>query len=350
MTDSQGGFFYQDGEDVTFYIGSVVLGQSSAKGIVTPVDLGGGTQTNFNTNVINISRFLISLDEDGNPNNGITIPQSVRDALVGIKVDFSDPTLDNDAGVKKMFEKLNGLGIFPEEQGRGLVSSQDAQVHLSNTLNQITAEDEIAAEELKNLTVHASIDLPLFSNVIMVQNQSLNLQGSAFGGKPPYSFSWHMDSEKPFSAKQSPGKFTFKAQGSYNLFLTVKDSTGDTSTIIRHITVFSPDTQTGPFAPDSIPTATLLSPAPGSVFKIGDTVDFQAMIFNGNVPLYYDWGIGYDPQNQDVIFVSPRTYIISQSVTLAVPGSYLVNIFVRDTAVDGNRYDEHAASVPIVVK
>jgi hypothetical protein len=354
-TDSQGTFYYQDGEQITFSIGGVVLGRTPAKGIITPVDLDNLVQPNFSTRVINITRFLLSLDQDGNPGNGITIPQNIRDALKDIRVDFSNPVLDNDAGVKKMFEILNGKGIFPEELNRGLVSSAAAQIHLENTVNQIAAEDEQAADALKNLKIQASINL-LFKSIIMVEGQSLNLQGSVYGGKAPYTYSWQINDDKPFSTTQSPGNYSFKAQGSYALTFTSSDSTGDKKTDVRHITVLGLETQKGPFDSDSFPTVSIISPSEGTTFTAGSTVSFQAILYNGDVPLYYGWSVGaapgnsYNPLNEIVVPLSPRTYMITQGITLNTPGTYSLTLAVKDTSQGGKTPDDAAASVSIMVK
>ena len=291
LTDSQGTFYYQDGEEITFSLGTVILGQTQAKGMITPVDLDSAQQTNFSTKVINITRLLLSLDQDGNPDNGITITQSVRDALNGINVDLTNPNIDNSAGIQEMFKRLNSLGIYPEEV-TGLVSADVAQNHLENSLSQIEAEEVAAEEASNNVKLQATIinGLPYSnSSVIMIQGQSLNLQGSVLGGKPPYTYSWSINNEKPFSTKQSPGNLTFKAQGSYTLTFTASDSTGDTKTDVRHITVFGPETQAGPLPNDNFPIASIISPSGGATFNVGSTVDFQATIYNGNVPLNYAW-------------------------------------------------------------
>jgi len=353
LTDSKGSFNYQDGEEITFSLGTVILGQTQAKGIITPVDLDSANPTTSSTKVINISRLLITLDQDGNPDNGITITQSVRDALKGINVDLTNPNIDNSAGIQEMFKRLNGLGIYPEEV-TGLVSADVAQNHLENSLSQIAAEDEQAAEALKNLKIQPAIGLP-FSSIIMVQGQSLNLKGSISGGKAPYTYSWSINDEKPFSTKQSPGNLTFKAQGSYTLTFTASDSTGDTKTDVRHITVFGPETQEGPFPSDSIPSASILSPTQGTIIKAGSTVNIQAMIYNGDVPLYYGLSMGapgnsYTLQNETVVCVSPRTYLITQAMTFTAPGTYSIGIAVQDTGQNGKTPDYNAASGGITVE
>jgi hypothetical protein len=352
-TDSEGTFYYQNGEQITFSIGGVVLGRTTARGIITPVDLDNHVQPNFSTKVINITRFLLSLDQDGNPGNGITIPQNIRDALKDIRVDFSNPVLDNDAGVKRMFEILNGSGIFPEELDRGLVSSAAAQIHLENTVNQIAAEEDLTAEALKNLKIQASINLPLES-IIMVEDQLLNLQGSVYGGKAPYTYSWQIN-DKQFSTKQNPGNYPFKTQGSYTLRFTAADNTGDKKTDVRHITVLGLETQEGPFESDSIPTASIISAPEVDTVTAGSTVDFKAIIYNGDVPLYYGWSTGaagnsYNPVDEVVVYLSPRTYMITQGITLKTPGTYSITLLVKDTPQGGKTPDDHAASVLITVK
>ncbi|HIJ82926.1 MAG TPA: hypothetical protein HPQ00_01845 [Magnetococcales bacterium] len=78
-TDSKGQFTYVDGETVTFYLGSLPLGSTTARGVVTPSDLVVGGHTNHEE-VVNLSRFLQTLDEDGDPDNGITISAQARAA------------------------------------------------------------------------------------------------------------------------------------------------------------------------------------------------------------------------------------------------------------------------------
>ncbi len=354
-TDSQGRFFYNDGEEITFSVGGVVLGRTSAKGIITPVDLDNTAQPNFSTEAVNISRFLLSLDEDLTPDNGIKIPQSVTDSLKGISVDFSNPDLDNDAGVKEMFEILNGSGIYPEEEARGLVPYETAELHLEKSLNQLAEAEAEAEDALSRLELRASI-VPPSSSIIMIENQSLDLQGSVNGGKAPYTYTWNINNEKPFSTRLSPGIYTFKSKGSYILAFTAVDSLGATNSDIRHISVFGPETQEGQTEADSIPSVSIIGQPLGGVIKAGSTVDFQAVIYNGNLPLYYAWsfhpasGNTYSPRDETVMCIPPRTYMATQSITLNVPGSNEVSLAIKDTSVSGKTPDTHASRTTITVE
>jgi len=77
VTDSSGGFVYEDGEDVAFSVGAVALGSGAGKAVMTPVDLvTGGTLAS--AEVINKVRFLMMLDKDNTPSNGIEISKKVQ--------------------------------------------------------------------------------------------------------------------------------------------------------------------------------------------------------------------------------------------------------------------------------
>lgn len=69
-TNPAGEFSFNANDDVTFRIGDLVLGEVTAKEILTPVDLAAGNQDKLD----NLLVILQSLDSDGDPDNGITIP------------------------------------------------------------------------------------------------------------------------------------------------------------------------------------------------------------------------------------------------------------------------------------
>lgn len=77
ITGSDGSFSYEVGNTVTFSVGGVTLGESIGGTIVTPVDLVTNSSTN-SPQVINIVRFLMMLDTDADPDNGIQISSAVR--------------------------------------------------------------------------------------------------------------------------------------------------------------------------------------------------------------------------------------------------------------------------------
>lgn len=135
-TDSQGRFSYMPGESVTFSIGGIVLGTATAKSVMTPVDLVAGAQNETDPTVTNIARLLITLDEDNDPDNGITISPEVRTALADSSVDFEQDTtlFAQDPEVLKVIKTLNLL--YTGETGeRTLCTVQEAQEHLGKTID-----------------------------------------------------------------------------------------------------------------------------------------------------------------------------------------------------------------------
>ena len=90
VTDSRGEFSYEVGQSITFFVGGVSLGTVSVpKALMTPVDLvANGTGTS--TYVVNVVRFLMLLDQDGDPSNGVQISSAVTAAAASWPaVDFN---------------------------------------------------------------------------------------------------------------------------------------------------------------------------------------------------------------------------------------------------------------------
>ncbi|MGM0563813.1 MAG: hypothetical protein ACQES2_05730 [Pseudomonadota bacterium] len=128
FTNALGEYEYLDGESIIFYIGSLELPSATAASIVTPLDLAG-TQDTSNDVVVNVSRLLQTLDEDGNPDNGITISESAVNAAS--QVDFSLPVED--------FETSGAVQNLVANSGSPnttLIPVNDAIEHLESTLDE----------------------------------------------------------------------------------------------------------------------------------------------------------------------------------------------------------------------
>jgi hypothetical protein len=79
-TDAQGHFNYNEGDTVTFKIGGVLLGSGKATGTVSPANIAeGGEDSNKFTNLLVL---LQSLDTDGDPANGITLPVTLDSSKI----------------------------------------------------------------------------------------------------------------------------------------------------------------------------------------------------------------------------------------------------------------------------
>lgn len=86
-TDAQGKFKYLAGEQVLFSVGNIELPTAAAASVVTPLTLAKTQRTRDKT-VINILVFLQSLDQDGDPGNGISIPDNAA-SLATANLDFA---------------------------------------------------------------------------------------------------------------------------------------------------------------------------------------------------------------------------------------------------------------------
>jgi hypothetical protein len=94
LTDKSGAFTYEEGQGITFSVGAVRIGGVlTAKTLVTPVDLVA-QGTGDSNRVLNVVRFLMMLDQDGNTNNGIQISAAVTAAAANwAPVDFDTTDL-----------------------------------------------------------------------------------------------------------------------------------------------------------------------------------------------------------------------------------------------------------------
>jgi hypothetical protein len=124
-TNSLGEYDYLPGETVTFSIGGIVLGSTIAGPVVTPLSLVPDATSAIDPVVTNIVRLLLSLDSDGDPDNGITISSDVTTAANDLAVDFSVADLSADDGITSLLNNIQSLT---------LVSESVAQNHFNQTL------------------------------------------------------------------------------------------------------------------------------------------------------------------------------------------------------------------------
>ncbi len=127
-TDSNGTFNYIAGETVTFHIGDIVIGTAMGASTLTPVSLVPGAVDETHPTVVNITRFLLTLDDDNDPNNGVTISSTVTSAATGMSIDFHKSVAD--------FESATDLvtAITALTASTTLISSAAAQSHLQSTI------------------------------------------------------------------------------------------------------------------------------------------------------------------------------------------------------------------------
>ena len=176
ITDAQGRFTYSTGATVKFNIGDILIGEGTAQTTMTPVNLVQGAINEEDPTVINITRFLLTLDADGNPDNGITITEAMRNYGVGKSINFNQgiTAFQNDVNVKNIIEGMtNGA--------RSLVSSQEAQDHMNQTLLGILAgtyKGTYSGDNAGTWTVEVSSSGNIAGTGVSNTHGSFTLQGT----------------------------------------------------------------------------------------------------------------------------------------------------------------------------
>lgn len=128
FTDENGAFNYEEGETVTFYVGDIKLGSALAVEEISPIDIASAVDADINTlEVQNIAALLQTLDEDGNPDNGIKISPEVAAAISLTEIDFSSPIIQILG--KIVMEIFEDTGVSLE-----VVYPELAATHLAQTL------------------------------------------------------------------------------------------------------------------------------------------------------------------------------------------------------------------------
>ncbi|HKQ81167.1 MAG TPA: hypothetical protein VJS42_03140 [Steroidobacteraceae bacterium] len=130
VTDANGTFTYETGQNVTFKVGPVTIGTASGKSVITPVDLvASGASTSIT--VQNIVRFLMLMDRDGDASNGITISQELRDRASSANW----PSIDFAADLDATLASTSIIGDTSVDGSvRSLPSAAGAKAHLESTV------------------------------------------------------------------------------------------------------------------------------------------------------------------------------------------------------------------------
>jgi hypothetical protein len=126
VTNEQGEYDYIEGETVTFFIGDLELPPVIAAETLTALDLAGSNDTS-NSMVVNIIRLLQTLDEDGNPDNGITINSIAKGSAEQVDFKLSINEFESSPAVKNLVANSGSSNVV-------LISQNDAIAHFEDTL------------------------------------------------------------------------------------------------------------------------------------------------------------------------------------------------------------------------
>jgi hypothetical protein len=132
VTEADGKFFYEPGNDVTFSIGSIEFGTVAPVYYVSPLTWAGAIDVTDDT-ATNMARLLQSIDDDGNPANGIRITAAMRTAAAGQVVDFQqDPA--SFAADTNVQDAVADITAATTAGVRTLIDAATAQTNLTNGL------------------------------------------------------------------------------------------------------------------------------------------------------------------------------------------------------------------------
>ncbi len=257
-TNAKGEFLYISGEKVTFSIGSMALPAVTAGATVTPLDIVGTTDIDHQM-VSNILVLLQSLDEDGDPTNGITIPAgAAAQADTAINFDVTPSAFSANTVVLKLVANSGS-------SQKTLVAEAAAKTHFRNTLNGTTTGTKI------NLAPVAKAKAT--QNVVVGNSVALDGSASADANGDALTYAWTLTSKPAGSAavlSQSTvakPSFTADVAGQYVASLVVKD--GSLNSAASSVTV----------------TATAVAPPSSAQFNMAQTVSDGAqgttMAFSG---------------------------------------------------------------------
>jgi len=147
VTGEDGRFRYLPGETVRFSVGGIDLGSAAGAAVVSAQQIVPNAVDSADPAVLNISRLLLTLDDDGNLANGLRITAATREAIASYKqanpeftLDFADTAAFEmaAAGEGGLLAHLNSAGVFAENAGEGTRVLSDrflAWYHLQDTLD-----------------------------------------------------------------------------------------------------------------------------------------------------------------------------------------------------------------------
>jgi len=150
-TNSNGEFQYQSGENVTFSLYGQELSVVPGYSVITPLD--NTSDTLHADYAINIMRFLQTLDTDGIPSNGITLPD-VATGVMNVNFNQSMVTFASDSNVLSFIQGNTNVSVLN-------VSAADAVTHFQNTIDTITVDHAL---NLSGKTITSVITAEYCSN------------------------------------------------------------------------------------------------------------------------------------------------------------------------------------------
>jgi hypothetical protein len=232
-TDKDGTFQYLDNTDITFKLGNLTLGTIAASNIeendkVFPQDIVGvDRRYTLEDSVMKIALLLQSLDSDDNPDNGITIDQSIRTQFKNI--DQSNIQDINSTDLDQIIQASNKTALLEDK----------VLTHLNkNTIEveQLKGRETISKPLLKDISVSIdetpsndpSITRDIITRVPMITNGTLPIQSFTLEGEGSQNFD--IDN-KGYIRLKSNIKLDYEKTPVYNLSAQAKNMLGSSKSV-----------------------------------------------------------------------------------------------------------------------
>lgn len=126
ITNAAGEYSYADGESVTFSIGTLDFPTVVARPVVTPVEMSS-SENIFSNVSVNIARLLQSLDEDGDLDNGIQIPEQAASSAIPVDFNVEPDVFSVNTDVINLVANSGSMNTQ-------LVEVSDAEDHLEQSI------------------------------------------------------------------------------------------------------------------------------------------------------------------------------------------------------------------------
>ena len=182
VTSADGSFTCEAGQPVRFSIGNLQLpsGTCVTGAVVTPLTIFGTADVN-DIRVVNLARFLQTLDQNGYPDDGINIAAQVSSNAANLPatLDFGSNTFDTD--VSAFFSDVFNAGLTSNTT---LVSTVSATKHLQNQFSSIAGSWFLTNGGGKTL-------ITFFANGDYVHAQSGPLDPSGHDGMERGTYTWN---------------------------------------------------------------------------------------------------------------------------------------------------------------
>jgi len=185
LTDEIGQFPFLPGEAVIFFIGDLTFPAVVATGVVTPENIAAGD----NTTQTNILQILQTLDEDGNPDNGISIIDGADTAFTGTTLDITNTEFDANV--------VNELAVI--DGALSLVSETEADAHFGSTLKSQLLGSWVFSEGENMRNILTFIDdshYAIFHEHSDANDDCNDIEGCQMAGSGEYgSYTWDIETK-----------------------------------------------------------------------------------------------------------------------------------------------------------